>query len=253
MFFQLPKADYSASDVCLDEKMRFNNYSKNVDKESNYLWQFEEDERSNREHPAYLFNDTGVYSITLHVETSNGCYDSITKKYEVFPLPNVFAGNDTAVSKGKEFFLKGSGAKHYYWQPSLSLSNAQMKDPVCRVIENTLFVLTGTSAEQCEYKDSVMIRVKDDYIITPMNIITPDNNGKNDYWYIQNIESYPHNEIYIYNAWGDMVYHKKQYLNQWDGKNMNGDILPDGTYYYVLRFENSSRIFKGAITLLRNE
>jgi flagellar hook assembly protein FlgD len=34
------------------------------------------------------------------------------------------------------------------------------------------------------------------------------------------------------------VYSKEQYKNEWDGKSNDGQVLPDGTYFYVIEFES---------------
>jgi flagellar hook assembly protein FlgD len=49
------------------------------------------------------------------------------------------------------------------------------------------------------------------------------------------------------------VFEKKSYQNDWNGKNLTGEILPDGTYFYILTFTDSKKSYKGFITLLRNK
>ncbi|MCB0763794.1 MAG: gliding motility-associated C-terminal domain-containing protein [Flavobacteriales bacterium] len=76
------------------------------------------------------------------------------------------------------------------------------------------------------------------------NVFTPNNDGKNDAFVIENIEFFP-NELTIYNRWGAVIYSKKDYRNQWKGSD-----LSDGTYFYVLRLLDG-REFTGHVTLLR--
>ena len=83
------------------------------------------------------------------------------------------------------------------------------------------------------------------------DIITPNGDGKNDIWVINNfigIRGFSDNEILILDRWGNQVFYTKGYQNNWDGKG-----LATGTYFYVLRIKNGSRsqTFKGHITLLR--
>nr|MBP6460038.1 tandem-95 repeat protein [Crocinitomicaceae bacterium] len=72
---------------------------------------------------------------------------------------------------------------------------------------------------------------------------SPNNDGVNDLFVIKNIDLYPKNTIYIYNRWGNMVYSKEGYFNDWNGypnvQNTLGDgELPVGTYYYVLELND---------------
>ncbi|RMG87187.1 MAG: hypothetical protein D6714_02870 [Bacteroidetes bacterium] len=70
----------------------------------------------------------------------------------------------------------------------------------------------------------------------PMNGFSPNNDGMNDGFVIKGLEQYPQNELFIYNRWGEMVYQRKNYKNgEWRGTYENLD-LPDGTYFYVLKY-----------------
>jgi gliding motility-associated-like protein len=86
--------------------------------------------------------------------------------------------------------------------------------------------------------------------LTFYNSFSPDGDGKNDYWNIGNIDSYPDNEITIFNRWGGEVFRTKSFsaTNKWDGSKLN-----EGTYYYVLKvkIEEEYKIFKGFISLIK--
>lgn len=86
------------------------------------------------------------------------------------------------------------------------------------------------------------------------NAFSPNEDGYNDTWEIENIESglYDDNEIEIYNRWGQLVWSGKHYDNKdvvWRGKTSSGLNLPSGTYYYLATINNE--IFKGFIELTR--
>jgi large repetitive protein len=69
------------------------------------------------------------------------------------------------------------------------------------------------------------------------NGISPNGDGINDGLIVNGLEVYPENEIIIFNRWGNIVYQQNNYSNQypWFGENMKGGILPDGTYFVILR------------------
>lgn len=71
------------------------------------------------------------------------------------------------------------------------------------------------------------------------NAISPDGNGENDTFVVEGIELYPENEVFIYNRWGNLVYKKKAYGNDWRG-TFDGSPLPDGTYFYVIELNDSA-------------
>ncbi|SHM24163.1 conserved repeat domain-containing protein/gliding motility-associated C-terminal domain-containing protein [Chitinophaga jiangningensis] len=97
------------------------------------------------------------------------------------------------------------------------------------------------------YDTTAAIPVTGDDIFLP-NIISPNGDGKNDYFKIPGIERYPNSTLIIYNRWGNQVYQSKNYHNEWDGHNLN-----EGTYFYILQLNtgNGEREYKGWIELVR--
>jgi gliding motility-associated-like protein len=67
--------------------------------------------------------------------------------------------------------------------------------------------------------------------------LSPNNDNVNDYFYIDCIPQYPHSRLTVYNRWGNSVHNTSPYQNNWDGK-YNGQDLPDGTYFYILQFND---------------
>ncbi|MEO6883336.1 MAG: ice-binding family protein [Bacteroidia bacterium] len=83
---------------------------------------------------------------------------------------------------------------------------------------------------------------------------SPNGDGINDLFVIRGIEYYPKNKFEIYNRWGDKVFEASPYQNNWDGRcaiglRVGGDVLPVGTYFYILDLGDGSTIFKGTIYL----
>lgn len=75
--------------------------------------------------------------------------------------------------------------------------------------------------------------------LKPYNGITPNGDGKNDYWQIDGITNFSSNDVSIYNRWGDLVWKTNNYNNTdegkvWRGTNVSGNNLPDATYFYLI-------------------
>lgn len=82
--------------------------------------------------------------------------------------------------------------------------------------------------------------------------ITPNGDGNNDIWYVDNIEQFPENTIKIYNRWGNIVWEASGYNNDdvvWKGENNGGNNLPDGTYFYIA--DVSGEVYKGWVEITR--
>lgn len=82
------------------------------------------------------------------------------------------------------------------------------------------------------------------------NVLTPNGDGKNDTWIVENLSLYPVNRVKIFNEAGKQVYAKDYYDNEWDG-TYNGEPLPAGNYMYVIILSNNLPSQKGYITLIR--
>ena len=73
------------------------------------------------------------------------------------------------------------------------------------------------------------------------NEFTPNDDGDNDYFRIDCIESFPGSDFQVFNRYGALVYQKESYQNDWRGlANVNsvvrkGEPLPTGTYFYILK------------------
>ncbi|OFY85201.1 MAG: hypothetical protein A3F72_05330 [Bacteroidetes bacterium RIFCSPLOWO2_12_FULL_35_15] len=80
---------------------------------------------------------------------------------------------------------------------------------------------------------------------------TPNADGNNDFFVVHGVEAYPDNEITIYNRWGNIVYQKKKYFNEWNGTNTNGDELPEGTYFVILEINDGKIVLKGYVEMKR--
>jgi gliding motility-associated-like protein len=82
------------------------------------------------------------------------------------------------------------------------------------------------------------------------NTITPNGDGFNDFWIINNIEKFPNHSIQIFNRNGSIVFNTSNYQNDWDGK-FKGNDLPATTYYYLIDLGVGESVLKGDISIIR--
>jgi len=182
-------------------------------------------------------------------------FDTAYYSIIVTPIGSSFvdAGNDVTISAGNSVDLNAVGPAiiNWNWSPSLGLSNATIPDPTASPSVSTTYILTGTDGNGCVAMDSLTVFVDLDMNVIIANILTPNGDTKNDTWIIDNIEFYPNTEVMIVNREGQLVYESSNYDNSWGGTH-NGKLLPDATYYYILKFEGSDKTYKGPVTILHN-
>ena len=138
------------------------------------------------------------------------------------------------------------------WAPVETLDNSSVPYPFATPLTTTDYVLTGTDRFGCVNTDTVRVTVVEEFRLVATNVLTPDENGQNDTWVIENVETFGDVHVRVFNRWGKLVFEQEAYQNDWKG--MAGkDLLPDGAYYYYITFGSSDKVYKGALTILRNQ
>lgn len=195
----------------------------------------------------------GTYTFTLTV-SDGPCSDSDDITITILDLPIANAGADQTIFLGDEAALGGSPTgpqgSTYLWAPDSLVSNASLANPITEPPVTTWFTVLVTSPNGCVDLDSVLVTVVPEVII-PTGF-TPNGDGWNDAWVIDHIDLFPECEVEVYNRWGDMLFRSVGYQEPWEGK-YNGDFVPVGTYYYVVKL-NDPRFpdaYTGPLTVIR--
>lgn len=174
-------------------------------------------------------------------------------KITVYAPNPVDAGDDTTIMEGQTITLNGSGLGSPSWSPTNGLSNPFTYTTNASPNVTTSYVLTVNDIYACSNYDTVTVTVIPlIFEGTVTSVFTPNGDGINDNWYISGIENYPENEVKVFNIYGNEVFTKKNYTNDWQG-TYNGAPLPDGTYFYVLKISSSQKEIKGSLDILRNK
>lgn len=199
-------------------------------------------------------------TVTLTVKdnggTANGGVDETSTQFTVSlsvpPVLSISSDQGNPVSKGTAIYLTATGAETYTWEDADNILGGQNTATLnVRPQTTTTYTVNGVTAGGCTARGSIIVTVTEDYKLDATNLLTPNGDGINDKWVIRNIESYPDNEVKIYDRTGRLIYHKKGYQNEWDAR-INGSPLAEGTYYYIVTFPSGQHTFKGYITIVRD-
>ena len=200
--------------------------------------------------PVVSVTDSMTYILT--VTEPGGCYGRDTIHIGPYPYLGIDAGNDTTVGVGQTIQMSASGGQFdtYSWIPLTGFDDPASQSPFLTVTTDQVFYVTGTTINGCTESDSVIIRTASELII--YSGFTPNGDGINDYWDIDNVLFYPNITIEVYNRWGGLIFSSKGYSseNRWDG-TYNGKEVPIGTYYYFINLKDGSNIIQGHVTIVR--
>ncbi|HOE04861.1 MAG TPA: gliding motility-associated C-terminal domain-containing protein [Bacteroidales bacterium] len=113
------------------------------------------------------------------------------------------------------------------------------------------YMVTVVDARACttEIGPIVLTDRPEDCIRIP-NAFTPNGDGINDTWIIENVELYPDSYVQVFNRWGQALYEAKGSEEPWDG-TYNGKPVPTAPYIYIFNFLNGEEPRTGIVTVVR--
>jgi gliding motility-associated-like protein len=200
--------------------------------------------------------DTTIYCAVVQF---TGCPSDTSSFDTLYTIPNPIAnaGVDDTIFLGGSTNLNASGGVFYTWIPPGTLTDPNINNPIATPLANELYTVTVADLNGCTDSDNVLIIVIDTNIVIPTDItvcnyITLNGDGLNDVWNITGIDYFTDTEVIVFNNQGQIVYEKTQYMNDWAG-TYNGDRLPDGTYFYVVKVSELSKTEKGILTIISKE
>lgn len=207
-----------------------------------YSWDFGDGEgTSSEQHPVYIYDEVGVYDVTLTIWTDSGCIDTLTlvreNLIEIFPSPTSaftvaptvqdeyhadFFFTDMSVDGVKQWFFFADGdfseeteVWHNYTEPGVYLPY--------QIVENEY------GCRDRSYQQITVIPVIP--VLVP-NAFTPDGNSFNNIFKPIFYESQVF-QLYIYDRWGELIYSAHEMDASWDG-SYNGQLVEDGIYIWKI-------------------
>ncbi|MGY8865797.1 MAG: T9SS type B sorting domain-containing protein, partial [Methylophagaceae bacterium] len=210
---------------------------------------------------SYSFDDssTTIYDFVFVVaEQSCTVQDSI--KVTVAPLPIVDAGTDAVIGFGDPFNLGGSPTgplnSSYSWTPLTNFifeSDSVNENPEIEVNSSELYIVYVTDSNGCKNSDTIRVDLVPNIVVP--SAFSPNSDGINDSWTIENLDQFTNTTVRVYNRWGSMVYDMDQVGGEnWTGNGKNSKPIPVGTYYFIIEydgFDGQKNNITGPITIIR--
>ncbi len=112
-----------------------------------------------------------------------------------------------------------------------------------------------TDANGCNRDTTFKIKVfcdltEDEFI---PDVFSPNGDGLNDVWEIDMLDRFPNSTVQLFNRWGNLTWEApKGNFMSWDGRNLDGEEVPIGAYFYVIALHDATdKVFKGSVTIIR--
>ncbi|MCK5029044.1 MAG: gliding motility-associated C-terminal domain-containing protein [Bacteroidales bacterium] len=226
------------AEICQGESYTFEADASTV---SFYLW---EDGSTGETFIATISGDYWV-----RVEDANGCTAADTAALIAHELPIVDLGPDTTLSDDASsilFDVYNDGAIYDWFNGDISSSYTAY----AQTIDQEIWV-NVTSDFGCVATDTVVVRSYGEIEIP--TAFTPNDDGINDVWEIEQLFVFDKVTVDVYNRWGERVFHSDGYTadQYWNGTNAKGKKLPMDAYYYVIDLHNDEEPIVGTVTIIR--
>lgn len=199
----------------------------------------------------------GVFS--LKVQDQNKCIK--TKSIELLEedaFKATIQSNQTEINIGESVLLTAelnrvTGNYSYQWYPDYNLECFDCKETSIQLFESAQITLNVHDLDNgCVDTDSINITVKGEFSLFIPNAFSPNNDGKNDIFYIYGV-GVDQAHLKVYDANGFLVFEGDALQLGWDG-TASGYLLEEGIYFYhadIKYADSSKQEYKGQITLLR--
>jgi gliding motility-associated-like protein len=164
----------------------------------------------------------------------------------------ILPAGTAAISLGEEITLQVNGAdgdSPVRWSPSQFVENSNEVTTVAYPEETTVFQVSGRIGE-CSLTSEVIVTVTDPIDI--YSAFSPNGDGVNDTWKIEQIERFEGCQVEVFDRWGQSVFKSVGYERPWDG-TFKGRYLPTGPYYYVIELNSldvTIKPFTGVVSIV---
>ncbi|AZB22520.1 gliding motility-associated C-terminal domain-containing protein [Kaistella haifensis] len=158
---------------------------------------------------------------TLKAENSLGCVSEFTFKPSDSNQPKIGLINQT--NNSIEVIATGGATPYLYYFNGVAQTSPILMNPTANSYTVQVESATGCLGEP-----------KTIYFIKIHNAFSPNGDGINDTWAIENLDKMESFTIQIVDRYGNKVFESQNKNNVvWDGKS-NGRALPTGTYWYTV-------------------
>jgi len=224
-------------------------------------WTFEggSPNKSTEKNPKGIrYEQSGTYGVRLIAKNPAGA-DTIYKPYWIKVLPSPAVSDDTIqevlANIGDTIVLQKcfSGTK-YKWKNSkhVVLDSLETFQYVVKKYETIYCTVSQDSF--CDATCKYQIKISDKPRIYIPNVITPNEDGYNDY-----LEVYGNQHqlllMQVFDRWGNRIFSSHDSMAKWDG-TIENQKANSGTYIWMIRYidlrNNKEKVLSGDVTVILN-
>ena len=267
---QLPVTSFSVDNPsgCLSPTFcaQFRNHSTSASGNiTQYIWFFGNGDSAIEQNPIFCYTNPGTYPITLTTITDSGCSSTLQKLNYITVYSNPVASFSmspqptTMLNPTIQFTDQSTDAYGIvYWSWSFGVSGndtlSYLQNPTYTYWDTGSYCATETVVNQYGCIDSVTncLVINPIFALYIPSGFTPNGDGKNEVFMAKgnDVKSF---EMYIYDRWGQQLFHSTDINIGWDG-SVKGSIAQEDTYVYMITVydgKNKKHAYIGNVNLIK--
>lgn len=269
---QLPVTDFSVDNAsgCLTPKFCAQFRDRSTSSSGNivqWIWTFGNKDSMISNSPIYCYSKPGSYDVTLTTVTDSGCSSTLSKLNDINVYTNPVANFTMSpqptniLEPAIQFTDKSTdeyGIVFWSWNFGVpgndtlsSLQNPSYKywDTGTYCVKEVVMNVKGCldTSINCLIIDPI-------YSLYIPSAFTPNGDGRNEIFAVRgnDVSSF---EMYIFDRWGEQLFHSKDINNGWNGTvKAGGAVCQEDTYVYAITVydgKNKKHSYIGKLNLLR--
>lgn len=190
--------------------------------------------------------ESGDYAVVVSL---GPCQVSDQIRVDVISQPFIDLGPDPVYCQGEVYPLGAEveNVDYYVWSTGEESAVTAIDEAGDYYL--SLSNICGT------YTDSIHVEFEEcDFLLFVPNAFTPDGDGINDVFLVNSLNIVK-GDYFIFNRWGDAVFHTTDLSEAWTGDVHSGEYYaPDGIYTCLIRYTTNKGIvgeWRGHLTLIR--
>ena len=260
--WQNPNAQFKATDttLCDDYDLILNDKSTSIEGSIvAWYWRFGNGDKSVLQNPVYNYPNPGTYDVSLKVTTNLGCTDEkINQSYlRVYPTPiadfNYNPNNASEFQPEVHFYDLSTGASNWNWNFGDATTSSNV-NPHHIYAESGNYTVTLIVENNLGCKDTTWkyIDIKSDYAIWIPNSFSPNNDGKNEFFFGKGF-GFTNYVLSIFDRWGEKIFVSNDPEIGWDGTCKGVESAIDVYVYQISIVDifNEPHTYNGRVTLVR--
>ncbi|HSY76428.1 MAG TPA: PKD domain-containing protein, partial [Bacteroidia bacterium] len=232
---------------------------------ANWHWTFGNGDTSNQQNPTDCYAKPGVYSVSLTATSNSGCVAHllISNLITVYDHPHAdFTDAPQPVNIMNPFVqftdktVDQYGIQNWFWTLGDATDSTSTNQNTAHTYQDTgtfCPTLVVTNIHQCTDSIEHCIIIEPLFTLYIPNAFTPNHDGNDDVFLPKGIYVCSF-EMYIFDRWGQELFHTTDLYKGWDGK-MGGSVIQEDTYVYLIYATDcethSKHSYVGRVTLLK--